>query len=176
LLSASEFACSLGVRDVATHVGFIPENPNDRDYHGVVSALRHLCSAMKGRGQRFLFETGQETPTTLLRAIEDIGTGNAGVNFDTANLILYGKANSVDAAAALGRHVWNTHCKDGEFPTCGRYLGQERPLGQGRAAIAEVVALLRGMGYGGPWTIEREISGERQTRDIIAARDLLLAL
>ena len=173
LCSASDFAEKIGVTDVITHAGFLPENPNDHDYHGVIAALRYLAWYMKAKGQWFLFETGQETPTTLVRAIEDIGTGNLGINFDTANLILYGKSNSVDAAGIFGQYVRNLHCKDGVFPTNGKDLGTEVPLGQGKADIERVLNILWSKGYTGPLTIEREISGEEQTKDIVAARELL---
>lgn len=173
LLAASGFAEKIGVTDVITHVGFLPENPYDPDFIGVVAALRVLASYMKKKGQYFLFETGQETPVTLVRAIEAIGTGNLGINFDTANLILYGKANSADAVDVFGQYVRNLHCKDGEYPVNGRNLGAEKPLGQGRANLPLVLKKLAAKGYTGPLTIEREISGEEQIRDIIAARDML---
>ena len=95
LEEASEFALKIGVKDIATHVGFIPENMTDPAYEPLVEDLKKLCLLYRSRGQNFLFETGQETPIVLLRTIEKIGTGNVFINFDTANLILYGKANSV---------------------------------------------------------------------------------
>ena len=109
----------------------------------------------------------------MLRAIEEIGTGNLGVNFDTANLILYGKANSLDALDVLGPYVRNTHCKDGFYPTCGSELGREVPLGEGKAQIRDVVKKLSDLGYHGPLVIEREITGPEQERDVLRARDLL---
>lgn len=173
LFAASDFALRLGVSDVATHVGFLPENPNDPDFRGTVAVLRSLCSHMRQRGQFFLFETGQETPATLLRAITEIGTGNVGVNLDTANLILYGKSTTADAVDLLGPYVRNLHCKDGLFPTDARTLGREVPLGRGRADMPTVMRKLRDFGYDGAYTIEREISGSEQIRDVIGARDLI---
>lgn len=173
LEAGSDFAEMLGVTDVITHAGFLPENPHDTNFVGTVSALRTLTQKMKQRGQYFLFETGQETPVTVLRAIETIGTGNLGVNLDTANLILYGKANTADALDVFGKYVRNTHCKDGLYPTTGTELGQEVALGDGKADMPLVVKKLRELGYQGPLVIEREISGEEQTRDIVKARDLL---
>lgn len=173
LFEGSDFAEKIGVSDVITHVGFMPENPNDPDYSAVIASLKQLASYMKDKGQYFLFETGQETPITLVRAIEDIGTRNLGINFDTANLIMYGKANPVDAAGIFGGYVRNVHCKDGVFPVNGKNLGREVPLGEGKADIGKVIRVLAEKGYDGPLTIEREISGEQQVRDIISARDLL---
>jgi sugar phosphate isomerase/epimerase len=121
----------------------------------------------------FLFETGQETPVTLLRVIEDLGGENVGINMDTANLILYGKANSADAITVFGKYVMDTHIKDGSYPTDGMRLGKEVAAGQGKANLPAVVKKLGELGYTGAFTIEREISGEQQIKDIEMARDLL---
>ena len=176
LEKAVDFAEKIHVANIATHVGFLPENPRDPDYIGTIGALRHLCRMMKEKNQTFLFETGQETPVTILRAIEDIGYDNVGINFDTANLILYGKANSADAVRIFGKYIRDTHIKDGLFPTNGSALGKEVPVGQGRADFPVILEELKKCGYTGPFTIEREIRGEQQTRDIIAARALLMRL
>ncbi|MCL2518035.1 MAG: sugar phosphate isomerase/epimerase, partial [Oscillospiraceae bacterium] len=156
LISGANFAYNMGVTDVITHVGFIPENPDDPNYQGVVSALRYLCNYLNSRGQYFLFETGQETPVVLLRTIEEVGTGNLGINLDTANLILYGKANTVDALDVIGKYVRNTHCKDGLYPTTGKNLGHEVALGQGKANFPGVFRKLKELNYTGPYIIERE--------------------
>lgn len=173
LLAGSAFAQKLGVRDLVTHVGFIPENPNDPLYPEVVSAVRTVAGACARNGQRFLFETGQETPITLKRAIEDIGLDNLGVNIDPANLLLYGKANPVDALDVLTTLVHGVHAKDGEYPIDGRLLGEEKPLGEGRVDFPRFLAKLRDIGYSGALTIEREISGDEQIRDIVAGKKYL---
>lgn len=176
LMSASDFAQKIGIDKIITHVGFIPENPNDTDFLDTVAALKTLCNYMKQKQQRFLFETGQETPITLLRTIEQIGTDNLGINLDTANPILYGKANPLDALDVFGKYVLDTHIKDGFYPTNGMYLGKETRAGDGKANIPAVVTrLIKDYGYNGPFTIEREIDGEQQTSDIIHAKQLLEA-
>ena len=176
LLKGADFAVKIGVKDLVTHVGFIPENPNDPEYKSLVAVLRYLAAYCRQRGLFFLFETGQETPVTLLRAIEDIGLDNVGVNLDPANLILYGKANPVDALDVIGRYVRGVHAKDGLYPTSGRYLGQETPLGAGKVNLPALVAKLKAVGYDGALTIEREITGEQQVKDIRMAKSLLEAL
>ncbi len=173
LKAASDFAAKIGIDRIITHVGFLPENPDDPDFNGTVAALRDLCKHMKAKGQYFLFETGQETPVTMLRTIQAIGTDNLGINFDTANLILYGKANSLDALSVFGQYVMETHIKDGFYPTDGMKLGRERAAGEGMANIPAVVRKMNELGYEGTFTIEREITGEQQIMDIIRARDLL---
>lgn len=176
LKKASDFAREVGVSSITTHVGFIPENPNDPTYPELIVALRDLAMYCKRNGQDFCFETGQETPTTLLRAITDIGTGNLGVNLDPANLIMYGKANPIDALDTIGKFVKGVHAKDGEYPTTGQKLGAEKPLGQGRVNFPVFVKKLKEYGYQGALTIEREIHGEQQIADIKLARDLLRPL
>lgn len=176
LKAGSDFAKKLGVSQIATHAGFIPENPNSEVYSGLICALREVAEHVKANGQRFLFETGQETPTTLKRAIEDIGTGNLGINLDPANLIAYGKANPVDALDTLGEYVYDVHAKDAVYPINGKELGAEKPLGEGKVNFPAFVAKLKECGYDGPLTIEREISGEQQIRDILSGKALLEAL
>ena len=173
LHEASVFAQKLGVTDVITHVGFLPENPRDPDFVDTVGALRNLAKAMEKRGQYFLFETGQETPVTMLRTIEAIGTQNLGINFDTANLILYGKANSADAITVFGKYVMDTHIKDGFYPTDGKKLGLEVKVGDGMANIPEVVRRLREANYKGNYIIEREIKGDQQIADIVDTLEYL---
>ncbi|MBR6727618.1 MAG: sugar phosphate isomerase/epimerase [Clostridia bacterium] len=173
LKKASDFAEMIGVDRVITHVGFIPENPDHPDFAGTVGALRNLCRYMKAKNQYFLFETGQETPVTMLRTIQAIGYDNLGINFDTANLILYGKANTLDALDVFGQYVMETHIKDGFYPTNGMALGKEAPAGQGKANLPAVVKKLDELGFTGAFTIEREISGDQQIADIKMARDLL---
>ena len=176
LIKASDFAEKVGISKIITHVGFIPENPDHPDFVGTVAALRYVISYMKQKGQYFLFETGQETPVTMLRTIQAIGLDNIGINFDTANLILYGKANTCDALDVFGKYVMETHIKDGEYPTDGLQLGCEKPAGQGKANLPAVIAKLNKLGFSGTFTIEREITGEKQIADIAMARNLLLSI
>ncbi|MEA4889585.1 MAG: sugar phosphate isomerase/epimerase family protein [Clostridiaceae bacterium] len=173
LMKGSEFAEMIGVTDVITHVGFIPNNPFDAEYTGLVEALRYLALTMKQRGQYFLFETGQEAPVTLLRTIEDIGTDNIGINLDPANLMMYGLGNPIDALSVFGTYVRNVHGKDGVCPNNGRQLGHETAIGQGMVNYPAFIRKLKEIGYDRYITIEREISGEQQTKDITAAKQYL---
>ncbi len=173
LLRGSDFAHKLGVKNLVTHVGYVPENPCDANYRDVVIAVRHIVEHCARNGQNFLFETGQETPVTLRRIIQDIALPNVGINLDPANLLMYGKGNPVDALDVFGEYVMGVHGKDGEYPTDGHKLGKEKPIGQGRVNYPAFVAKLQEVGYTGAITIEREISGDQQKKDIIAAKALL---
>ena len=176
LKRGADFAKKIGVVDVITHAGFLPECPTDPTYPEILEALRDLAQYMKDQGQYFLFETGQETPTTLLRFIENIGTGNLGINLDSANLILYGKANPVDALDVIGKYVRGIHAKDGFYPTNGMALGHEVKVGDGKVNFPVFIKRLKECGYDGALTIEREISGDQQIKDIIETRDYLATL
>lgn len=173
LMNGADFAHKLGIQDVATHVGFIPENPHDPNYHGLITALKVVCSHLLKNNQYLLFETGQETPVALLRAIEDVGTGNLGVNLDPANLVMYGKANPVDAMDMIGQYVRGVHGKDGKYPVNGYSLGEETPIGQGKVDFPGLLLRLKQVGYTGSITIEREIEGEQQTKDILDGKAYL---
>jgi sugar phosphate isomerase/epimerase len=109
----------------------------------------------------------------MLRCFEKVGTDNLGVNLDTANLILYGKANPVDSLDVFGKYVMNLHAKDGRYPTNGQSLGAETKIGDGKVDFYGVLKGLKELGYDGYVTIEREISGEKQTEDIRFAKKYL---
>ena len=173
LCDGADFAHLLGVTDVVTHMGFIPEDPNDPLFAGFCIAVRTVARHLQKNGQYLLFETGQETPAAMLRCFEKVGTDNLGVNLDTANLILYGKANPVDSLDVFGSFVRNLHAKDGLYPTDGMHLGKEVAIGQGKVDFAALFRRLRELGYDGDITIEREIKGERQLEDILASREYM---
>lgn len=176
LKRASDFAQQCGIPALHTHCGFIPENPNDPVYRETVQAIREVVSHCKRNGQMFLYETGQETPITLLRTMQDVGLDNQGVNLDPANLILYGKANPVDALDVFGTLVRGIHAKDGLYPTDPHRLGEEVPIGQGKVDFPRLIRRLKELNYRGPITIEREIEGPQQTEDIRKAIVYLRAL
>lgn len=177
LKKAGDFAKRIGLPAVITHLGFIPENPKDPRFRDVVAAVREIAEHLAALGLEFWFETGQETPVTMLRLIQEVGTGNLGVNLDPANLILYGKANPIDSLDVFGGYVKNIHAKDGEYPTDPMKLGHEVKVGEGRVRYPEFVKALGDVGFTGAFIIEREISGEQQKRDILDTitylRDLL---
>ena len=173
LCDGADFAKLLGIQDVITHMGFIPENPNDPEFMPFCDAVRTVAEHLKENGQYLLFEAGQETPTTMLRCFEVVGTDNLGVNLDTANVILYGKANPVDALDVFGDKVRNLHAKDGRYPTNGRNLGEETRIGDGKVDFRALIQKLHDIGYDSHITIEREINGEKQIEDIRYAKKYL---
>ena len=170
---ASDFAKLAGIPAVQSHCGFIPENPNDPVYKATVEAMRDVATHCKRNKQNFRYETGQETPITLIRAIRDAGVDNQGINFDLANLVMYGKANPVDAIELIAPYVQGIHAKDGMWPTNPRDLGEEVPIGKGKVDFPRLIARLKELNYGGAVTIEREVSGPDQIRDVREAKKYL---
>ncbi len=166
LRQVSDFAKALVISQVQTHCGFIPENPDDALYPGTVEAIRTAAQHCQGNGQHFLMETGQETPTTMSRMIRDVNLPNLGVGLDTANVVLYGKANPVDAVDILGPHIRSVHAKDGKWPTDPSLLGEEVLIGKGLVDFRAVFTKLHRIGYTGAVTIERETSGPQQVEDV----------
>ena len=167
LKKGADFAVRLGVTDVATHVGFVPEQPSYPGYRELVCAVREIANYCKERGLYFNFETGQETPVTLMRLFGDVGNDNLGINFDPANLICYGRGNPVDAIDIYGDRIRGVHVKDADYPQ-GDYhkLGKERVVGEGSVNYPVFLPKLLRSGYKGDLSIEREITGEEQLRDI----------
>ena len=173
---AADFASVLGVPAIITHLGFIPENAADPEFAGVVAAVREVAEHCASHGLEYWFETGQETPVTMLRLIEEVGTGNLGVNLDPANLILYGRANPIDALDVFGSYVRNVHAKDGLYPTDPMKLGKEVKVGTGKVRFPELIQRLAEVGFEGEFIIEREISGDQQKQDIAETVDYLRKL
>ena len=165
-----DFANMLNLKTVTTHMGFMPENPNTKEYRDILDAIYELCEYANQYGIDFCFETGQETPTTILRTINDVkarGLNNLKINLDPANLLLYGKGNPMDAVDVFGQYVVGVHVKDGDYPTDGDNLGHEHKVGTGRVNFEYIINKLHQFGYKGPLTIEREITGDQQKKDIL---------
>ncbi len=173
LQAAAVVAGKIGIQSITTHCGFIPSWPGDRQYQETVAALKDVLAACTDSGVQFWYETGQETPITLLRTIQDVGYENQGINLDPANLLMYGNGNPVDALDVFGTWVRGVHAKDGEYPTGGEKLGVEKPMGEGRVNFPVLVPKLKSLGYCGALTIEREISGDKQVEDIQRAMAIL---
>lgn len=166
ILDGAAFARKLGVRDIITHMGFLPDDPNHPDHIGVVQAIRHISKTIAPYGQRFLFETGEELPGSLMLLMKEVGTDNIGINFDPANFLINGRANPCDAMDRLVPLVWGFHAKDGVYPQGFDPKGKEMQIGQGSVDFEALLKKLLTAGYPGAITIEREIpeGPERDTQ------------
>ncbi len=178
-LEVSRFAAEMGAPGIATHIGFVPEDRAHPDYQAVKGMVQRVCDDAAGRGQTFALETGQEPAATLLEFFQDVDRSNLRINFDPANMILYGTGDPIEALGILAPHVVSVHCKDGDWPPEGvpGALGTERPLGQGSVGMERYIAKLKEIGYDGILSIEREVPDQEQRlKDIAGAVKLLKGL
>jgi len=170
----ADFASWMGAPGIGIHVGFISENWESPEFAEITRVLGDLADYCSDLGLCINLETGQESADTLQHVLETVDRDNLGVNFDPANMILYGSGEPLDALRQVGPYVRSCHCKDAVWSAApGEEWGEEVPLGQGDVNIEEFVSILNGLGYTGPLTIEREVSGARQIEDIKAGIELL---
>jgi len=175
----ADFAHLLQCSVVALHLGFIPHDSSDPLYGEVTDVMREVCDHAQGNGQNVHLETGQESADGLLQFIADVERDNLFVNFDPANMILYGTGEPIEALKKVGAFVRSVHCKDGTWAdNPGQEWGAEVPLGDGDVGMETYLRTLDDLGYTGPLTIEREIAQEpeRQKEEIGAAVRLLTEL
>ncbi|MBI1356782.1 MAG: TIM barrel protein [Acidobacteria bacterium] len=170
---ASDFARELGVPGLASHVGCLPHDRSDPEYIAVRDLVRRLCDHCAAHGQTFALETGQEPAQNLLNFLADVDRENLKINFDPANLILYGEGDPIEALEMVKDHLVTVHAKDGSWPKVKGEWGAETPLGKGDVGMERFVDKLKEVGYTGPLTIEREILGDEQRKDILEAIALL---
>ena len=159
LMQGIDFCKAAGIPAVHAHFGFIPEDPKDILYLEFIETMKPIGEYARKQGIDIYFETGQETPVTLLRAILDIGTGNLFVNYDTANLVMYGKANPLDGLKTIGKYVKALHAKDGTYPVNPNELGKEVPIPGGEVNFPAIISTLKKLGFSGSITIECELAG-----------------
>jgi L-ribulose-5-phosphate 3-epimerase len=175
-LAVSDFARDIGVGSIGAHVGFVPEDTKHPDYNAVRDLVRRICDHAAKNRQTFAMETGQEPAANLLRFLQDVDRPNVGINFDPANMILYGTGDPIEALEILAGKILSVHCKDGDWPPKGSpdALGTEKPLGQGSVGMERFLDKLRKIGYKGPLCIERETPDrEERLRDIAMGVKLL---
>ena len=163
-IEIADFAAAIGVKSVACHIGFVPEDHHHPDYVAVREMVRRICDHCASHGQTFALETGQEPAHILLEFFKDVNRPNLGINFDPANLILYGTGDPIEALGLLAKHVVSVHAKDGDWPPAGQpgLLGSEKPLGQGSVGMERFLAKLKETGYTGSVNVEREVESQAQ--------------
>ncbi len=179
LKEIADFAKLLGVDKVGVHIGFVPHDRTSADYRDVLAVARETCDHAATNQQAIHLETGQEPADVLLSFLTDVERDNLFVNFDPANMILYGCGEPIPALRTLGRYVRSIHCKDATWSDQpGKTWGAEVPLGKGAVDFPAYLRTLAEIGYDGPLTIEREIPQEptRQKAEIAAAVEVLKTL
>ncbi len=174
----SDFAKLLGVDAIGLHIGFVPTDRGSESYLGLLKVTRDLLDHADANGQYVHLETGQETADHLLEFLHDVDRKNLAINFDPANMILYGTGNPIEALKKVGKYVRSVHCKDAKWApeaVRGTAWGSEVALGEGDVGMDTYLQTLLELGYRGPLTIEREIAHDpvQQKKDIGTALALL---
>lgn len=154
---AAEFCGMLGVKNMMVHAGFVANNPFSDEYRKMCEIIKDLANFIKQYNMNLLLETGGESPVTLLRLIEDTGCDNVFANLDTANLIMYGFGNPVDAVYTLGSYIKSVHIKDGLPPVTPNELGIEAEFGEGFVDFERFFKVLNSKQIKVTYIIEREI-------------------
>jgi sugar phosphate isomerase/epimerase len=180
-LAAADLARDLGVKLLTTHAGFIPDATDRAAFDRLHDHICEVATEVAARGVVLCFETGQETAETLAAFLGSLPPNiPVGVNFDPANMLLYGKGDPRAAVGRLAPWLRHVHGKDARThkpapadPMAWR--GDEVPLGTGDANLPAVVAELRKHGYQGTIAIERE-AGADQRADIRRAAEYLRSL
>ena len=179
LKEIADFARQLNVDVVGVHLGFVPHAPGSADYRELIDLTRGVCDHCQRNRQALHLETGQEPTDVLIQFLDDVRRDNLFVNFDPANMILYGAGEPLPALQQLGSRVRSVHCKDATWSDRpSETWGREVPLGEGDVDFAAFLKILHRIGYDGPLTIEREIPQEpaRQKSEIGRAIELLKRL
>lgn len=173
----SDFARQLDVPAIGLHIGFIPEERDNLILEDIVEIAQTLCDYCNVNSQRVHLETGQESAQTLLSFFKQVNRKNLAINFDPANMILYGSGEPIPALELVGNYVKSVHCKDAKWASNpGIEWGTEVALGEGDVNMELFLQTLKKMNYVGPLTIEREIAGINQARDIEKGVKLLRSI
>ncbi len=173
--ATAELAHQLGLKLVTFHAGFLPHEESDPEFEKLQHRIRLVADVFAAKGIDLAFETGQEEADTLKLFLEKLGRVNVGVNFDPANMILYGKGNPIAALRTLASWVKQCHIKDANRTQTPGTWGEEVPSGTGQVDWKQFFAVLREIGFTGHCCIERE-AGTQRVVDIVTARKMVEAL
>ena len=163
----------LGLDSLTFHAGFIPE-PGRPGRREMLSTLAEVGRLASDAGVTAAFETGQESAANLKTTLDELACEAIRINFDPANVILYGHAEPIRALEELSPYLHSVHVKDATPPAVPGAWGSEVPLGQGATDTTGFVAALKRIGFLGPLVIEREVGTQAERFADIAAGVLLL--
>lgn len=166
-------ATALGLQLVTFHAGFVPHDAADPDFSKMVARLAAVADVFAAADIAVALETGQETAAGLASLLVALGRPNVGVNFDPANMLLYGKGDPVEAVRLLGRWIRQVHVKDAVQSTTPGTWGEEVAVGTGQVDWLAFFAALAAVGFTGDLVIERE-AGDQRVADIRLAHELVL--
>lgn len=170
--AAAQAGRELGIKLLTAHIGFVPPS-SDPNYNEMLERICTIANDLNEMGLTLIMETGQETAPELLQFLNDLRCQNVQVNFDPANMILYGVGDPMEAIGILGRHIAHVHVKDAVLSDSpGVVWGKEVPFGTGQVPPREFLRALKDAGFTGAMCIERE-AGDARMQDIAFAIETL---
>jgi sugar phosphate isomerase/epimerase len=175
LQATAGIAAHLGLKLVTFHAGFVPHDPADPGYVKMVHRLTEVAGIFAAKKMDVALETGQETAADLAALLVALNRPNLGVNFDPANMLLYGKGDPIQAVRLLGPWIRQVHIKDATQTKVPGTWGAEVPVGMGEVSWPAFFAALVEMNFRGDLVIERE-AGTQRVADIRTAREVVLKL
>src|SRR5690606_25599782 len=175
-VAAAEACAAIAERlqiDLVTfHAGFLPEDARDPERAVMLDRIRKIAGIFRDRGVAVALETGQESAETLIGVLEALDDTGIGVNFDPANMILYGTGDPVAGIRALAPWVRQVHIKDASPAPQPGVWGTERVVGEGAVPWESFLTVVRDKCTGVALVIEPE-SGETRVTDVKVARACL---
>ena len=162
---AAKLTRELGAKYLLTHAGFLDES-DEKAYRKYVERVSWVRDECRRHGVEIILETGQETADDLVKFLNH-GPG-LGVNFDPANMILYGKGDPIAGLRKLMPWIRSVHVKDACATKTPGTWGTEVPWGEGEVGADMFVSELKRLGYKGHYVVERE-NGDNRTADIALA-------
>jgi L-ribulose-5-phosphate 3-epimerase len=153
-----DFAAAIDAGIVTFHMGFLPEDAKDAAYDAMLEAVADIAGYAMKRNVTISLETGQETGQQLAAFLDRIAVARVGINFDPANLIIYGVDSPSRALQHFASRVTSVHVKDALLPETPGAMGREVRPGEGRAQLVECLRVLRGSGFSGALIIENYVA------------------
>ena len=171
---------------VTTHIGVVPEDPENDRYKIMQEACFELSRYADQIQAHFAIETGPETSAVLKHFLDGLHSTGVAVNLDPANLVMVAGDDPVAAVYHLKDYIVHTHAKDGimlqrtnpEYvygvlpkpeELKGVQLYREVAMGEGSVDFRAYLHALEDIGYRGFLTIEREV-GPDPAADIRKAK------
>jgi len=173
--ATAAIAADLGLKLVTFHAGFVPHDSADAGYAKMLQRLSAVAEIFAAEKMDVALETGQETAADLAALLGALNRPNVGVNFDPANMLLYGKGDPIQAVRLLRPWIGQVHIKDATQTKVPGTWGAEVPVGMGEVNWPAFFAALKDMNYRGDLVIERE-AGTQRVADIRTAREVVLKL
>ena len=159
----------LGCKYMSTHAGFLDES-DPKAYATFVERVTWMRDECAKYGVTLILESGQETAADLAAFMAKVP--GVYINFDPANMILYGKGRPLEAVRVLAPWIRQVHVKDAKFTKTPGTWGEETPWGEGEVGGAAFLAELDRMGFKGNFVVERE-GGDDRAGDIRLALERL---